>query len=211
MRWWLAGLIVLHVVPSGARGQTATPDQIALAADVGLPDWTAEALLAHGSDLRRLEGLDSLGAPYPVPGLSIAISQDRVESAIRALRPRFGAGVIVFQSEQNFGPRPDRLAVLRTRDPLDAVRVMGTRGVNHGIDTDSIISRLRDWDVRYGLGIIGAGRDWVEADLTVLDEVDRLAAEVFAFCPDVVEQGTGTVEALADEMRRRRKLYLWWD
>jgi hypothetical protein len=37
------------------------------------------------------------------------------------------------------------------------------------------------------------------------------AREVYAFCPDVVDQGTGAVEALAAEMSRTNTLYLWWD
>ena len=41
--------------------------------------------------------------------------------------------------------------------------------------------------------------------------MDAFAREVYEFCPDVVEQGVGTVKALADEMRRSGTLYLWWD
>ena len=42
-------------------------------------------------------------------------------------------------------------------------------------------------------------------------DMDAFAREVYEFCPDVVEQGVGTVKALADEMRRSGILYLWWD
>ena len=37
------------------------------------------------------------------------------------------------------------------------------------------------------------------------------AREVYAFCPDVVDQGTETVEALAAEMKQENTVYLWWD
>jgi len=35
--------------------------------------------------------------------------------------------------------------------------------------------------------------------------------ELYDFCPDIVDQGTGTMEALKLEITRTRELYLWWD
>ena len=40
---------------------------------------------------------------------------------------------------------------------------------------------------------------------------DGLAQRFNAFCPDIVEQGTGTVAALARELKRSGELYCWWD
>jgi uncharacterized protein DUF4253 len=31
------------------------------------------------------------------------------------------------------------------------------------------------------------------------------------FCPDILTQGTGSVAALARELRRTKLLYCWWD
>lgn len=42
-------------------------------------------------------------------------------------------------------------------------------------------------------------------------DMDAFAREVYEFCPDVVDQGVGTVHALAREMRKTGALYLWWD
>jgi hypothetical protein len=39
----------------------------------------------------------------------------------------------------------------------------------------------------------------------------EFAKEVYQFCPDVVDQGTETVEALASERKRTNRVYLWWD
>jgi len=37
------------------------------------------------------------------------------------------------------------------------------------------------------------------------------AEEVYQFCPDVVDQGAGSIDALAEEMKRTNALFLWWD
>jgi hypothetical protein len=34
---------------------------------------------------------------------------------------------------------------------------------------------------------------------------------MYDFCPDIVDQGVGSVKALATELRRSRSLYFWWD
>jgi hypothetical protein len=36
-----------------------------------------------------------------------------------------------------------------------------------------------------------------------------LAKEAYKVCPDIVEQGANTVEALATEMKRTGRLYFW--
>jgi hypothetical protein len=44
-----------------------------------------------------------------------------------------------------------------------------------------------------------------------IGDANALARRFYAFCPDIVDQGTGSVEALAQELRRSRTLYCWWD
>ena len=38
-----------------------------------------------------------------------------------------------------------------------------------------------------------------------------LARRMYRFCPDIVDQGTGTVAALAKELEQTNELFLWWD
>lgn len=193
----------------GARAQaTPQPRDLELARQVGIAEAGVNLLFQHGSDLRRLEDV----AGTPVAGVTVAVPESRAKHAVRTLRTAFGRAHVVFQSEQNFGHGPDRVAVLRSSDPFDALRTMATNGTNYGIDTDSIITRLRQWDRRYGVRILGAGLDWVALDVSrAPSNWASFAREVYRFCPDVVDQGTRTVEALAAEMKQSRIIYLWWD
>ena len=80
------------------------------------------------------------------------------------------------------------------------------------IGNAEVIARMRQWENRYSFDIIAVGFDFVEAIFTRPPaDMYSFAREVYSFCPDVVDQGTGTVEALADEMRRSNRLFLWWD
>ena len=200
---------LLAMLSSGcAQAQTPEPKDLELARQAGFADSTVKVLFRHGSDLRRLQDVSG----RPVAGVTVAVPESRVKEAVRTLQTALGGAHVVFRSEQNFGHGSDRVAVLRSSDRYDALRTMGTNGTNYDIHTDSIITRLRQWDRRYGLTLVGAGFDWVEVELRrVPADWMGLAREVFKFCPDVVEQGTLTVAALAAEMRRSRTIYLWWD
>jgi Domain of unknown function (DUF4253) len=182
-----------------------------LAHEVGFPPEIVGAIRDAGGALRQLQGRDDDGEPIPAQGLSIDVAR-RVPIVIAALRKKLGPDYLVFRSEQRFGKGPDEVSVLRTADQYEALRVMSTNGWNHDISPDAVIARLRQWDAEFGLALLGAGFDWMEAQMRQLPkDMLAFAEAVYAFCPDVVDQGTETVSALADEMRRTRTLYLWWD
>lgn len=208
-RWFAGGCGLVALFGAAcAQAQTPQPRDLALARQAGFADSTVNVLFRHGSDLRRLHDVSR----KPAAGVTVAVPERRVKEAVRALQTALGGAYVVFKSEQNFGRGPDRVAVLRSSDRYDALRTMGTNGTNYDIHTDSIITRLRQWDRRYGLTLVGAGFDWVEVELRrVPADWMILAREVYRFCPDVVEQGTLTVEASAAEMKRTRTIYLWWD
>lgn len=43
------------------------------------------------------------------------------------------------------------------------------------------------------------------------EDLYAFAASLYEFCPDIVEQGCGSVEALAEEIAREQTVHLWWD
>jgi hypothetical protein len=208
-RWFALACGLVAASGAGcAQAQTPQPQDLELARQAGFPDSTVSVLFRHGSDLRRLQDVSG----RPVAGVTVAVPGSRASQAVRALQTTLGGAHVVFKSEQNFGDGPDRVAVLRSSDRYDALRTMGTNGTNYDIDTDSIITRLREWDRRYGLTLVGAGDDWVELEVgRAPSDWLALAHEIHELCPDVVDQGTETVEALAAELEKSRHIFLWWD
>lgn len=215
MRWparFLVGALVLVAAACGRPGARLTPAERTLAARAGIPDSVVLALRRYGTELRRLEGIDTLGEKAPVAGISAALSEGRARQAVDELGKRLPAGFVVLRTEQGFGRAPDRIAVVRARDPYDVLRLLGTNGWNYGIGPWAVADWLKTWDGRVGLTVIGAGFDWTEARIT-RPPADMLpfARAVYQFCPDVVDQGTGSVEELAKEMKKSGTVYLWWD
>lgn len=122
-------------------------------------------------------------------------------------------GAFLFRVDCHFGisEQPDMLAVLPTTDKYEVIQAVGTDGVNFDIDNAQVISWLRSMDEQNPFTLTGAGLDFLEGYfVTPPENAPALAKRMYDFCPDIVDQGTGTVDALADELKQG-KLYFWWD
>lgn len=207
--------IYLLVAVSGCTKdsvQVSTSDQ-ELAALIAIDAPELENILARGTNLRQLTGHDpETGETIEAAGLMLDVTQDAAKKAVAELRATLGHEYIVFIAGRNYGYSPDQVGILRSSDQFEPLRIMQTNGWNYDIGPDAVIQQLQEWHTAYGLDIHGAGFDWVEASFEKQPE-DMLAfAEiVYGWCPDVVDQGTETVERLAQEMAQSNTLYLWWD
>ncbi|OGF64677.1 MAG: hypothetical protein A2Y62_08265 [Candidatus Fischerbacteria bacterium RBG_13_37_8] len=166
-----------------------------------------------GGTIQQLTAYSEDGSITTTEGISVGVPQDKAESVITKLRPEMRTmGYIIFLREMNFGGSPDMIGVIKGTDKYEVLRLMQTNGANYDLSTEDVIAKLKEWEARYPFELFGADFDWVEVDLKeVPSDIEAFAHEVHEFCPDVVEQGTETVEALADEISRRKKIYLWWD
>lgn len=121
-------------------------------------------------------------------------------------------GYFIYVSETHFGYEPDEVSILKTNDQFDILRAERTDGINYDLENKDVIEQLEKWNETTPFQITGASLDYVEAEFVQLPtDMDAFAAEVYAFCPDVVDQGSGSVSALAAEMKDSQTLYLWWD
>lgn len=192
---------------------TLTPAEQELAETIGFnPDILLIAREA-GSPLARLVALDDEGDEVECDGIVFPASEDASHELVAGLRGNPALqGHLVFLSEMNFGYDTDKIAIIKGSDQFDILRIKQTNGANYEIENQQIIDRLQDWNARFGINIIGADFDWVEAEFVKQpDDMAAFADEVYAFCPDSVEQGAGSVEELAEAMEEFNMIYLWWD
>lgn len=168
-----------------------------------------------GATAAPLYSTDSLGASVVTEGFAVSVPAADAEALIAAAQARFlEKGFYLFRSEQHFGIRnePDRLALFPRRDPYEILRFMGTNGANYGIGPDSIVAWLRSLERDQPFVLTGIAFDWLEGRFTsAIRDPTGLARRFYAFCPDIVDQGTGTVTALATELDQSERLYCWWD
>jgi hypothetical protein len=153
--------------------------------------------------------------PIFLKGVVFSETNSKSYDLVFSLKDKFKEkGYIIFLLENNFNfdNKLDNIGVLKTTDKFTILKQIATDGINWDITNDSLISIIKTFDKKYSLELIGASGDWCE--FLIHNEPKnwtQFAKEVYKVCPDVVDQGTGTVEALALEMKKTRRLYFWWD
>jgi len=126
--------------------------------------------------------LESHDEPGAVKGgVSFEAAQEKVEKLLRKAHADFLArGFYLFRYDQNFGHSPDKLGLLPTTD-------------------------------KYAFVLTGVSFEHLEGFFTTpVKDRKALARRMYQFCPDIVDQGVGSVAKLADALRGD-SLYFWWD
>jgi hypothetical protein len=220
LRWVAAVAIIIYLVflltQPGSRGLRTS---WTLPADFVVPAAFPDAVRAlerlAGAKATPLVGTDSVGDSRVTEGFAVNVPSERAERLVDATQSRFlERGFYVFRAEQHFGigDRADRVALFPRGDAYEVLKLMGTNGWNYGVGPDSVIAWLRTLESDHPFVLTGIGFDWVEGHFrSAVRDADALARRFYAFCPDVVEQGTGTVDALARELIESQRLYCWWD
>src|SRR5687768_6043514 len=91
----------------------------------------------------------------------------------------------------------EQVGLFPTHDPLIALRAMGTNGANFDLSPDDVADWLQDLYAEHPFEITGLETDVVDGRfLAEMPNSRKLAKRMYEFCPDVVDQGTGSVAAL---------------
>ncbi len=146
-------------------------------------------------------------------GFYFKADQKKSRNIVLQLRePMRSTGYLIYISEMNYGYSPDKIAVIKSTDQFDILKYEMTNGLNYDIKTEAIVQKLTEWSTQINFKIIGAGFDFVDAVfLNEPEDMSSFVKDIALFCPDVITQGTGTVERLEVEYRRSNGFYLWWD
>ena len=217
LRWLVAVAIIVYLLTQ--FGSRVLRTSWTLPADFVVPAAFPDAVralerLARGK-ATPLVGTDSVGDSLRTEGFAVSVPSARAERLVSAAQPRFlEKGYYLFRSEQHFGigGHADRVALFPRSDPYEILRLMGTNGWNYDIGPDSIVAWLKVLERDHPFVLTGMGFDWVEGQFrSAIRDANALARRFYAFCPDVVSQGTETVEALAQELVASQRLYCWWD
>ena len=174
-----------------------SPEEAALIRDVGFDDESCQILKEYaGSALERLS-LQRGGRLEDGPGICVAVNDgEEAERLMNVLRePLRSRGYRAFWSHRhgaNGLMEGEELVVLRTTDPYALIRLLGTDGANYGISTGDIVARFDAWRELCEFDVVGASTSWVALQFSTLPKkLCEFAEEVYLFCPDTVEQGTG--------------------
>ena len=153
--------------------------------------------------------------PIRLPGIIFNETEDNAYELIYKLKDSLRhKGYTIFKVELtgDTGNWQYSVGIVKETDPYRILKQMETNGINYDITNDSLLTIVKDLDQKYHLELIGASGDYCEFIIhRPPADFNQLAKEIYAICPDTVEQGVGSLEALARELKQNRRLYFWWD
>lgn len=107
------------------------------------------------------------------------------------------------------------LGLVPTQDSCDVPAIFKFGDWNEVPEPAAHVAQHREWRDRFGAEIACLRFDVIEmlvARPSSTPEVAlQLAQEQYEYCADIVDQGVGTIEALAATLLNGRIWYFWWD
>lgn len=120
--------------------------------------------------------------------------------------------LIVYKSAENYGTKDDVITILQSQNKFEPLLFEATNGVNYDIDTQMIIDKLKEWNSKYGIELDGVGGDFVSGEFkNKPTDIPKFAKEMYDFCPDIVDQGVGSIKGLEKTLKDSNEFFLWWD
>ncbi|QES52344.1 hypothetical protein DEJ50_11565 [Streptomyces venezuelae] len=112
--------------------------------------------------------------------------------------------------------RNPRLGLVPATRSADIPAAIGWTGpTNHENDTARLGAVLRSWEERYGARVVALGFDLLDLSVAAPPRTSAeslaVAAEHFAFAPDNIWQGAGSLREYAQELPGSRQWTFWWD
>lgn len=108
-----------------------------------------------------------------------------------------------------------QIALLKIQHSWEAFAHLGWGGWNECPGPAEHCAVHRYWAERYGAEVISITGDVVQCVVArppkTRQEAIELAQEQYAYCRDIVEQGTETIAALAAGLLDSEYWYFWWD
>jgi hypothetical protein len=114
-----------------------------------------------------------------------------------------------------FGTSSTRLthiAITKSTDKVQIIQRFGVSAPNHGLTPLDIATWLQRLDIHDPFYLLGLGHNFVRSRFKQPPkDTKALARSIHKFCPDVIDQGVGTVANAQKKLARDQEFFLWWD
>ena len=177
----------------------------------------ASHLLADisGQPIRPYSTRD-FGRDQNAQGRSVIVPDEEARETTFRVRQFLGPGLIAFvgctRSLADDGPKGSEVVVAKGDSQFDILRVAQSDAVNYDMATEDLVKKLQEYDQKYGIDIFHAETDTIEFKLKDMPaDVAGFCHDLYEFCPDIVDQGTGSVAELQKEISKSKEVFLWWD
>lgn len=147
---------------------------------------------------------------------SVLVDDAKSEQMLGKIRSHLGPGLVAFIGTRTSHAKPKPKGVELVVGPgtsqFDILRIAASDAVNFNKETEDLIRQIQLWDKAYGIDIFQAETDTIQFRfIKIPADLKKFAEEAYEFCPDIVDQGVGSIDELAKSIGSTGKLLLWWD
>lgn len=179
-------------------------------------DQAGTRLAQHSGKTVRLFATQDFGRHQNPAARSVVVAEEKAASLLSRLRGELGPGLLAFigctRSLARNAEKGSEIVIGVGDSQFDILRIAQSDAANYDLDTEALVSKLQNYDARYGIDIFHAETDTIEFRLLSLPEDLRgFCNDLYEFCPDIVDQGCGSVDKLEEEIANEKSVFLWWD
>ncbi|MGE7207548.1 DUF4253 domain-containing protein [Sphingomonas sp. NPDC019816] len=153
---------------------------------------------------------------YKAAGISPPQDDDVLPKTWPAPSAEAPPGLTVAQDLQTGRPlEKAHILILPTERSWEAPAYLRWGGWNACPPPELHVAALRSWHARFGAELAGLNGDTMNVRIRNRpkdrQQAWQLAHELHAYCPDIVDQGIGSMAAFASELIRADWWFFWWD
>jgi len=182
---------------------------------VDLNDAAVRLSEIAGKPLRPYAAYD-FGREQNSAARSVLVDEEDAPTVLAKIRSELAPGLLAFIGCTRSLAEPSddgwEIVVATGQNQFDILRIAQSDAANYDMETDDIIRKLEEFDLKFGIDIFHAESDTIEFEFKQLPEnLMAFSQDLYEFCPDIVDQGLETVENLENEIAVTGRVFLWWD
>jgi hypothetical protein len=165
-----------------------------------------------GSEIAAFNSAGSSAGIRANMGIEVAVDFGNTDTVRELLKSRFNVkGFLVFLAQQNYNAdrKKNIIAIFKSMDQFDILRIRKTEDRKRHRATAVIIDILKTWEKQFRFEITGADSYWVEASFVEKPaDMNKFAIEIGTLCPEVLNDGSGKIEDIVSAMNKKKSFYL---
>lgn len=182
-------------------------------------NWTSSAtqlLVEVSHSFVRTYSTFDFGRQQNFNCISAIVSREVANTSVFKIREKLEPGLIAFVGTTHWLGNESHdgveIVIGSGNSQFDILRLAQSDAMNYSKNTEELIEKLQEYDRNFGIDIFHAETDTVEfVILNMPSDLLNFVADVYEFCPDIVNQGCGSVSNLMEIVEVTGQVLLWWD
>lgn len=104
------------------------------------------------------------------------------------------------------------IVIIDNSDPFKLIERIGTHGINYDVYNHDVLRKMKEWDQDVDFVFVVVDESRIHAYMQKLPEdIQQFSSDVYDFCPDVIDQGYGSMDVMISDYKESKYFWLWWD